>query len=436
MISYLPDIHRLLPQSPDSEKGVLASLVLAPTQVRKLCSDHGITKAHFHIPAHATVYAALTELCDNGTPVDFLTVTKLLQSRAELEAVGGGAFISELHTFLPTAANAAHYIEHVKRDFMAREIIRIGTEYAARAYEVTEDPEKLAGEAHSAFTGLLVKKSKRQTVRELLQEIMLELQNGQPNGEIIRTGLDWMDEKLDIYRGDLLVVTAPTSCGKSALSNQLAISAALTGKRVALYPLEMRQKQILVRSLNTVSGYNVKFAKKVFEGNGGDAYKATVFTALKDAAVALASANIHMRDDLYSLESIIADIRAEHAVNPFTFITIDYLQLIRTAKKTDRRQLELAYITQTLKQVANELDCAVIVPSQVNKEGGTREAQDAENDASAIIKIHPDLDSENENGKAGDVKPGRVEIWKQREGARHVDLDVKFNGPLTRFERK
>jgi hypothetical protein len=76
---------------------------------------------------------------------------------------------------------------------------------------------------------------------------------------------------------------------------------------------------------------------------------------------------------------------------------------------------------------ANEMNCVVIVPSQQSRDGSTREAQDAEMDASSLIKIHADTES-------GDVKPGRIEIWKQREGARHVDLKLKFNGLLTRFE--
>ena len=279
-----------------------------------------------------------------------------------------------------------------------------------------------------------MEKTKRQTVKETIKEILREMMTGHADGEIMPTGISELDTKLSLYRGDLLIISAPTSCGKSALANQILITSALDlGARVAFYPLEMRQKQTLKRALAMRARVNVKYARSIVnnaKGEEAEKYADEIVGKIKDAAVKISNARIHIRDDLYALESIIADIRAEHAKGAFDFIAIDYLQLIRITGKFERRQLQIAEITQRLKMVANELDCVIIVPSQQNKEGGTREAGDAENDASALIKIDAEVATN------GDISPGRMSIWKQREGARGVDLNFTFNGLLTLFEPK
>lgn len=432
--TYLPDVHRLLPSSPDCEKGVLSSMVLSPVEVSQILHSEGIGTHHFHVPAHGEVFDVLQTIIADSKPVEFASILTALNARGKLDAVGGAGFVSGLFTFIPTAANVGYYVDVVKREHIAREIIRVGSLYAAQAYDPGADVKTLAAGLHSEITALLVEKTKRQTVKECLNEILRELNSGHADGEIVTTGIPEMDIKLALYRGDLLIISAPTSCGKSALAAQVLITAALDrGCRVAFYPLEMRQKQTIKRALAMRSTVNVKYVRKlVMEARGQEAekYAAERVKMVMDAAKELAAAKLYIRDDLYSLDAILADIRAEHGKHPFDFIAIDYLQLIRISGKFERRQLQIAEITQRLKMMANELDCVVIVPSQQNKDGGTREAGDAENDASALIKIDAEV-ADN-----GDISPGRLSVWKQREGARGVDLNLSFNGLLTRFETK
>lgn len=428
----MPDIHRLLPQDAEAEKALLSCLAISPAEIFVLCGQHEISTQHFHIPAHAHIFSALSSMAVEGKPIDFVTLLAELKKSGVSEQSGGAALISELFTFgAGLVGNTEYYIEILREKHLARELIRIGTKYAAKAYDDTENASELAAEAHSQFTALLTPKKTRKTIKESIIEIVRELQSGTPDGEIVRTGVAEVDAKLDLYRGDLLVITAPTSCGKSALANQMLITAAVELKsRVAFYPLEMRKKQTLKRALAVRSGNNPKYVRTLLlnaKTEEATRYANQAFAKLSEACSEIVQAPIHMRDDLHTLEGILADIRAESARGQFDLIAIDYLQLIRCAGKFERRQLQIAEITQRLKIAANELNCVIIVPSQQNKDGGTREAQDAENDASALIKIHPDEDAE-------DIQPGRIEIWKQREGARHVNLALTFNGLLTRFE--
>ena len=104
--TYSPDPHRLLPQSPDAEKGVLSSFLIAPREIGGLCAEKQVTKEHFAIPSHALIYETLLGMWDKNEPIDFITLTQLLRDRSHLDSCGGAAFVTELFTFLPTAANA------------------------------------------------------------------------------------------------------------------------------------------------------------------------------------------------------------------------------------------------------------------------------------------------------------------------------------------
>src|SRR5215210_2409179 len=147
--AYQPDVHRLLPQSPDAEQGVLSSFLLAPRDIGGLCAEKAIRTEHFHIPAHGAIYAVLLELWDANKPIDFITLTQVLRDRNQLDQVGGAAFVTQLFTFLPTAANAAYYIEILQEKYTLREIIRTCTEYAARSYEQQDEVAGLLDEVET-----------------------------------------------------------------------------------------------------------------------------------------------------------------------------------------------------------------------------------------------------------------------------------------------
>lgn len=119
-------IHRLLPQSPDAEQGLLSSCLIAPQSVVGLCREKGISEEYFHIPAHGRIYWAILELWDKGAPVDFITVTQFLRDVGELDQVGGADAVTTVFRFLPTAVNAGYYLKIIQEKFMLRQVIRVG----------------------------------------------------------------------------------------------------------------------------------------------------------------------------------------------------------------------------------------------------------------------------------------------------------------------
>lgn len=423
---------RAFPRDVDAEKGVLASLLLAPVDVRAFCSAHDVTADVFYLPAHQILFEAATFIVDSARPLDFLTLASALRDAGKLDAIGGAPYINELFGFLPSAANVKAYTEAVLEKRLRRRAIEIGTRLTAEAYGIGGDALEMVAEAHGQIGELLLRKGKRASVRDVLKEIIAEVLDGRDDVGLLKTGVEGMDGRLELFRGDLLVISAPTSCGKSALAFQIAFSLAKMNQRVALYPLEMKQKQTLRRALAQLGGDNADFLRKLVKSAKASGVTSQQTQKLLDAFAATAGSvalmPIHLRDDLHGFEAIRADLRTEAARGELSFVVVDYLQLLQSERNFERKQLAIAHFTQGFKLLAKELDCVICIPSQVNKEGGTREAQDAENDASSLIKIH------GEEDKNGDVHPGRVSVWKQREGARHVDLPFVFNPAFTRFD--
>lgn len=415
------------PSAVEEEKAVLASFALEPTAVRAICAAEGVGTDWFYLPAHGLIWEAMTAIVDAGQALDFITLGRQLQDAGNLDGVGGPAFLNEFWTF-HSAANVRDYLETL-RDKRTRRQIILECDAATKAAQTAEEASEVAGNLHRQIGALLQVRTRRPNHREVLQQIIDEVREGQDDTGLVNIPVQGIAGRLKVYRGDLLMITAPTSCGKTALATQIALAIANTG-RVAVYPLEMAQKQVMKRAIAQCGGNNPDFVRRLVKDAGDKPAPEFVTKTVKefmDVARAIGKLDIHLRDDLSRWEQIRADIRMEHGRRPFTFVLIDYLQLIQSSSRHERRQLAIAEITQGAKLLAGELECVICMPSQVNQQGGTREAQDAENDASALIKIHP------AEGK-DEPEPGRVTVWKQREGQRHIELPLRFNPELTRFD--
>jgi len=422
-----------IPDPLGPERALLATLAMSPVEVRAICAEAALSKAHFGISVYGEVFEIMTSMVDHGKTIDFVTMMEALSDAGKLVSFGGAFAINQLFVLLGTTSGVDQYIELILDRALRRSVMALCNEFGRRANDMLENAQEMASALHGGAGSLIHRKSKRRMVSDLIDEIVQEVINGKDDSALVKTNMPGVDGRLNLYRGDLLVVSAPTSCGKTALSFQLAYSFAKFGHRVALYPLEMKDKNTIKRAIPQIGGHNPEFVralvKQAKETGKSSAQQQKIVQEFSDAAHSVKLMKIHMRDDLNLFEAIRADIRVEHARQPFTFIVPDYLQLIQTGQKFERKQLQIAYITQGLKALAKELDCVVCVPSQVNKEGGTREAQDAENDADALIRIEG-----KEDPKTKDIQPGRVSVWKQREGARGIDLPLNFNGPMVRWE--
>src|SRR5437763_2367207 len=139
------DIHRTPPHSVDAEQGVLGSMLISPRETIAECVEK-INEDYFYVPAHRTIYDVLVDLWNAGQAIDLITFTQTLRDKNLLDGVGGAAFVTNLFTFVPTAANVGYYLEIVRDKFILREIIAACTEGVRRSYEEQDEVDNLLDE--------------------------------------------------------------------------------------------------------------------------------------------------------------------------------------------------------------------------------------------------------------------------------------------------
>jgi replicative DNA helicase len=452
-VSYLPDIHRLLPQAPDAERGVLSSFLLAPREIGGLCAEKQIKAEHFHLPAHAQIYATLLELWDGNKAVDFITLTQLLRDRSQLDQVGGAAAITELFTFLPTAANAAYYIEILQEKFTLREIIKVCTEYAARSYDEQDDVPNLLDDVEAKITAIAQDRFKEKTANmkdQVMQAIHAIEELYERRGAItgLPTGFAELDKMLDgLHRAEMIIIAARPSMGKTALAMNIAEHIALEEKKpVAVFSLEMSTSQLVQRLLCSRARVNLGSVRNGFLSERD-------FPALTAAASKLAESKIFIDDtpglSILELRAKSRRLKSQHDIQA---IFIDYLQLLRSTSRRaqDNRQLEIAEISSGLKSLSKELNIPIVVLAQLNRNpeqrsgdskgrprlSDLRESGSIEQDADVVgLLVREEYYAENEEDKKESEGKATLIIAKQRNGP-VGDVPLTFLKEFTRFENR
>jgi replicative DNA helicase len=452
-VSYLPDIHRLLPQAPDAERGVLSSFLLAPREIGGLCAEKQIKDAHFHLPAHAQIYATLLELWDKAQPIDFITLTQLLRDRSQLDQVGGAAFITELFTFLPTAANAGYYIEILQEKYTLREIIKVCTEYAARSYDEQDDVPSLLNDVEAKVFAIAQDRFKdaaanmKDQVMEAIHAIeKLYDRRGAITG--LPTGFAELDKMLDgLHEQEMIVIAARPSMGKTAFAMNICEHIALEAKLpVAVFSLEMGTSQLVQRLLCSRARVNLGSVRNGFLSERD-------FPALTAAASKLAESKIFIDDtpglSILELRAKCRRLSSQHGIKA---IFIDYLQLLKSTSKRaqDNRQLEIAEISSGLKALAKELKVPIVVLAQLNRNpeqrsgeskgrprlSDLRESGSIEQDADVVgLLVREEYYAENEEDKKESEGKATLIIAKQRNGP-VGDVPLTFLKEFTRFENR
>ncbi|KAB2644980.1 MAG: replicative DNA helicase [Verrucomicrobia bacterium] len=450
---YRPDVHRLLPQSPDAEKGVLCSFLLMPREIGGLCAEKQITPEHFHIPAHGELYKVLLELWDAGKPIDFIILTELLRDRQRLDQVGGAAYVTELFTFLPTSANVGYYLEIVQEKHTLREIIKVCTEYAARSYDEQDNVPNLLDNVEGKIFAIAQDRFKDKTasMKEQVMQAIHDIEalyerRGQIAG--LETGLAEFDRMTDgLHGSEMIVIAARPSMGKTALAMNMAEHVALELKKpVAVFSLEMSTSQLVQRMLCSRARVNLGNIRNGFLSERD-------FPALTAAASKLAESKFFIDDtpglSILELRAKSRRLKSQHDI---AAIFIDYLQLLRSTSKRaqDNRQLEIAEISSGLKSLAKELNVPIVVLAQLNRnpEGRTgeakgrprlsdlRESGSIEQDADLVgLLVREEYYADTDEDKKAAEGKATLIIAKQRNGP-VGDVPLTFLKEFTRFENR
>ena len=232
---FAQDLHRTPPHSVEAEQGVLGSMLISPRETIAECVEK-INEEYFYVPAHRTIYEVLVDLWNAGQAIDLITFTQVLRDRNLLDSVGGAALVTNLFTFVPTAANVQYYLEFVRDKYILRQIISAATESVRRAYEEQDEVNNLLDEVEQKifavgedrFKGQML--SMKEQVMSTLESIEKLFENkGAITG--IATGFRDLDKLTSgLHRSEMIVIAARPSMGKTALAMNIAEHAAVDGK--------------------------------------------------------------------------------------------------------------------------------------------------------------------------------------------------------------
>jgi replicative DNA helicase len=420
------------PHSLEAEQSVLGAVLLSDKVHYAYVIEEGLKPDDFYRERHQVIYDSMLALYSESEPIDVVTVTEHLRARGALEQAGGPAAIDELTAAVPAVGNLRRYGSIVREMSLLRRLLSATYEIQASVHNHEGTPRDIVEQAEKAM--LEVGRDDRQRdfrpAGEIMHEEVDRWHKLSTEGQSMTgtpSGFAELDEMTGGFQpGNMIIVAARPSMGKSALVTNMAENVALHPERprpVALFSLEMSD----------------------------DLRKGRLKDPRKWQRV-LETASRYERSPLYVDDSSdigILEVRAKarrlhqqtmSEYGGLGMIIVDYLQLLRTDARTDNRVQAIGEISRGLKILARELEVPVIALSQLSRgvESRTdkrpmlsdlRESGQIEQDADLVMFIYRD-EYYNENTD----RPGEADliVAKHRNGGLG-DVPLTFQGEYPRF---
>ena len=434
---------RVPPHSIEAEQAVLGGLMLSGQAWDRIADK--LSEEDFYRKEHRLIFRAIGELSGKNMPCDAVTLGEWFESNGIAELVGGTGYVVELANATPSAANIEAYAQIVREKSVMRQLIDAGTEIASNGFqpegrsshELIESAEQRVFRiAEAGSRGARQFVSVKDAAREAL-----EVLNQRYHSDSMITGLatgftDFDSMTAGLQAGDLVIVAARPSMGKTALAVNMAEYAAIREKRsVAIFSMEMSAVQLTFRLLSSLGRINQQSLRS---GKLEDEEWPRVTSAM----ALLADSKIFI-DDTPGLSPMELRARSRRLKrsHDLGLIVIDYLQLMAVPGSTENRATEIAEISRSLKALAKELNVPVIALSQLNRSlesrtdkrpvmADLRESGAIEQDADVIVFIYRD---EYYHQDSTDKGVAEVIIGKQRNGPTGT-IKLTFRGQYTKFE--
>ena len=432
------------PQALEVEEAVLGAMLIEPSSVDMALEE--LSPSCFYDPRHKMIYEAMSELVNEHTSVDIVTVSSKLREKGNLEAVGGPVAIAGLSEKVGAAAHIEYYVKILKQKSIQRDLITASYEILRDSYDDSVKVDQLIDEAQTKVYNAIQNNLKKdvQEVGSIINDALREVEKNQNIDGLsgVPSGVPSLDR---VTRGwqksDLIILAARPSVGKTAFALNLARNAAVDNNMpVAVFSLEMSALQLVMRLMTTESGLPADKLK------GGAKLDPWDWQQLETRLAALSKAPLYI-DDTPSIPLMEFRTKVKRLVKSkdVRLVIVDYLQLMQgPVELRGLREQEVAAISRTLKATAKELNVPIIALSQlsrnaVQRTGGTgkpqlsdlRESGSIEQDADMVIFIHrPDYVGlgETPDGK----ETTQIIIAKHRNGE-VCDIDMLFKSDQVRF---
>lgn len=413
---------RSLPHNIDAEQNVIGSMLLNKTSIAQAVE---VLKAEdFYRDSHKILFNIVLELYKKDTPVDMVTITEALSSTQKLESAGGITYISEICDSVVSTVNFSSYIKIVAEKSMLRKLIKASSEIIEDSYSKQDNVLSVLDAAEQRVFNIAEKRGNAdfEPMSTVLEKGFMEIERLFSNkGEItgISSGFPDLDGKTSGFqKGDMVLVAARPSMGKTTFALNLAQNAALRGgKSIAIFSLEMSKEQLAYKLLCAEANVDML---KLRTGDLDD----RDWENIARASGPLAAAKIYIDDSagvsIMEMRSKCRRLKIEHGID---MILIDYLQLM-SGSNSESRQQEVSEISRSIKALAKEMQCPVIALSQLSRApeqradhrpmlSDLRESGSIEQDADVVMFLYRD---EYYNKETEDKNVAECIISKQRNG--------------------
>ena len=431
------------PHSTEAERSVLGAMLqdgAAVTAAAEL-----LRPEDFYTPAHKEIFDAAQSLAAAGMAVDLVTMDAELSRRGTLPGVGGVEYLIELTQFVPTTANIRYYIRIVSEKSTLRRLIGAAGEISQASYaQEKELPEVLALSEKLIFDIVMQRAGGEELkhIKEVLTKTYEQMEDfarlkGGVSG--VPTGFYGLDNLLTgLHGGELILVGARPSMGKTSFAINIATHAARKGAKIVVFSLEMPREQIAMRMLCCDARVNMQSVRKGL-------LKDEDWMKLARTLAPLAASEVYI-DDTSGLSPGQLRSRCRRLMmdKGLDLIVLDYLQLMGSDKKAESRQVEVSEISRSLKAIAQELKVPLVACAQLsraNEKRGAgsfrpmlsdlRDSGSIEQDADVVMFLHREAYYHRDDPQPDNT--AEVIVAKQRNGPLGT-IKLAWLGEYTLFD--
>jgi replicative DNA helicase len=429
------EIQRAIPHSIDAEHSVIGALLIDNDSIDRIGD---LRAEHFYRADNRLIFSEIVALIAASTGADAMTVFERLQAKGRASDIGGLAYLNEVAQNTPSSANIARYAEIVRDRAQKRGLLTLSHEIQDSVGSTPESAAVLIDRASSKLEklGEATVKSEPVHAGESLAEYLVHMER-QVDGMVkpVPTGLTDLDKRLGggFYGGDLVIVAARPSMGKTAFSLTVAANVA-ADQTVLFLSMEMKNVQLQQRLVSAQGNISMATLRNPAGMKNDD------WNHVTSATLKIKDLRLYLDDqpNLTMLE-VRSKARAVKRKHGLSMLVVDYLGLMATGGE-ERRDLQIGAITKGMKNLAKELDIPVVLLSQLSRKceerpnkrplsSDLKDSGDIEADADTILFLYRD---EVYNPDSMDKGICEVICTKQRQGETGITA-LTFIGEQTRF---
>lgn len=433
-------LGKTLPCNLEAEKSVLGAILLNDTLFNMI--EESLQSQDFYVPAHQIIFKHMLTLARSNKRIDLITLQDILHKENELIAVGDVAYLIELQENIPALGMLEQHAQIIRAKSVLRNLISSSVDIITSCYHQNEtELDVVIDEAEKKIFQIIHNRTKQNFVQLniWLKRTFQHLSSIKSSSKGV-TGIASQFKNLDrmtsgFQPGDLIILAARPSMGKTSFALNVAMNAARQGYGVGVFSLEMAAEQLTLRLLSTESGIDhQKIRNATISGEE--------WIAITHVAAELGDMQLFIDDtagiNIMELRAKARQLKSKYNIG---MLVVDYLQLLHASRRHENRHQEVSEISRFLKALAKELNLPIVALSQLSRAvdsridkrpllSDLRESGAIEQDADVIMFLYRDVvyNSETEHPDMAELI-----IGKQRNGPTGM-VPLRFVRELTKFE--